>query len=327
LHPRPSPCFTTALKYSTKIPERCECVFSGCSAASQSGGCTVQFDSAAMRLMVSSRTLCNQTLCLRMATPIALHEEGNQRTTNGNAADNRTAASDEQRDADVLPTPTAAPCRCVRFFPAFRFHACDSPLSWTIRCDDGCSSARATALACLQPHDDLRVLLRRRRIHLPRRTDCGANSRVGSRQTSSARYFLGCFDLVLAMNPYAPPNAVEQNIRHRCPVCNAHVGYGRFILPLGSCHGCGNYLTIRNYQRRSLPWILFILAILLGPGIAWQMGLRPQNYPMGWLILLWMVSIWVYDKLAGRLVPAICWGVFALRDDDRLPPDAKPPMR
>ncbi|WP_246146811.1 hypothetical protein [Rubripirellula lacrimiformis] len=39
---------------------------------------------------------------------------------------------------------------------------------------------------------------------------------------------------------------------------------------------------------------------------------------MGRLIFLWMVSIIVFDKFTGRLVPAICWGLLALRDDDRL---------
>lgn len=36
------------------------------------------------------------------------------------------------------------------------------------------------------------------------------------------------------------------------------------------------------------------------------------------LILLWMVLLLVHDKIRGRLVPAVCWGMFALRDDDRL---------
>ncbi|WP_164101410.1 hypothetical protein [Candidatus Laterigemmans baculatus] len=32
----------------------------------------------------------------------------------------------------------------------------------------------------------------------------------------------------------------------------------------------------------------------------------------------------VYNKLVGRLVPAVCWGFFALPDDDRIDSNARP---
>ncbi|TWU42075.1 hypothetical protein Poly41_03710 [Novipirellula artificiosorum] len=41
---------------------------------------------------------------------------------------------------------------------------------------------------------------------------------------------------------------------------------------------------------------------------------------MGRLVLIWMAAIILHEKLAGRLVPAVCWGFFALRDDDRITP-------
>ena len=67
-----------------------------------------------------------------------------------------------------------------------------------------------------------------------------------------------------------------------------------------------------------MPWIVAILAITTVPLLASFVDVQLKEYPMLPLILLWMVLLLVHDKIRGRLVPAVCWGMFALRDDDRL---------
>lgn len=65
--------------------------------------------------------------------------------------------------------------------------------------------------------------------------------------------------------------------------------------------------------------MLGLVAIIAGPMLATTLGMQTRDYPTGWLICLWMVLIVIHDKLTGRLVPAVCWGLFAMQDDDRLP--------
>ncbi|MEM6472691.1 MAG: hypothetical protein AAF802_24230 [Planctomycetota bacterium] len=41
----------------------------------------------------------------------------------------------------------------------------------------------------------------------------------------------------------------------------------------------------------------------------------------GELFLVWLLARIAYSRAHGKLVPAVCWGLIALKDDDRLPAD------
>lgn len=134
-------------------------------------------------------------------------------------------------------------------------------------------------------------------------------------------------------NPYSPPSTASGDDRGNCPVCGERVGYFRFLLPLGHCSCCGNYLAVRNWGKPSWPWILAIVAIVLAPVVGrlvWGSVVSDFAYtklPILLALALILLRI-VYDKLLGRLVPAICWGFFALPDDDRIRsnPRSRPPL-
>lgn len=122
-------------------------------------------------------------------------------------------------------------------------------------------------------------------------------------------------------NPYAPPKTVPADQRRSCPVCGTQVGFWRFAFPFGYCPRCLNYLAIRNWNRSSVAWFLVLAAVLLLP-IGSRLLFRRE---VDWLdaavfplMLVVLVLHFVSRKIAGRLVPAICWGFFALPDDDRL---------
>ncbi|MGB7328899.1 MAG: hypothetical protein WBD31_28730, partial [Rubripirellula sp.] len=61
-----------------------------------------------------------------------------------------------------------------------------------------------------------------------------------------------------------------------------------------------------------------MLTISLGPLIWRQLGGTAGEFPVMWLLVAWIVLRGIHDKWVGRLVPAVCWGFFALPDDDRL---------
>lgn len=55
------------------------------------------------------------------------------------------------------------------------------------------------------------------------------------------------------------------------------------------------------------------------PLVLRPLGFQAFDFPLLPLLFAWLVILGIYDKFAGRLVPAICWGLMALPDDDRLP--------
>ncbi|TWU51425.1 hypothetical protein Poly59_30170 [Rubripirellula reticaptiva] len=125
-------------------------------------------------------------------------------------------------------------------------------------------------------------------------------------------------------NPYAPASTLPASNRGNCPICGNRVGYVRFIFPFGHCGDCGNYLTVRNWDGASWPWSVVLFLIIASPIIA-RYTLGPgSDAPTIRLLLCWLVAHTIYDKLVGRLVPAVCWGLVALRDDDRLPSKDSP---
>ncbi|MCR9209567.1 MAG: hypothetical protein NXI28_15145 [bacterium] len=121
------------------------------------------------------------------------------------------------------------------------------------------------------------------------------------------------------INPYQPPESAPANQTHNCPVCKGPIGFWRFAFPLGYCQHCRNYLTIRHWDRRTWAWTLGLLGIIVVP-----ISLRAYRFitftpPIGTFILIWLIAMIVHSKIYGRLVPAYCWGFFAVQDDDRIP--------
>ncbi|EGF27343.1 hypothetical protein RBSH_04138 [Rhodopirellula baltica SH28] len=129
------------------------------------------------------------------------------------------------------------------------------------------------------------------------------------------RVLLICIAMI---NPYQPPESAPANRTHDCPVCGGPVGFWRFVFPLGYCEHCRNYLTIRHWDRKPWIWSITVIGIIVIPNI-----LRSYRYitftpPIGTLLILWFAASIVHSKLYGRLVPAYCWGFFAVQNDDRI---------
>ncbi len=120
------------------------------------------------------------------------------------------------------------------------------------------------------------------------------------------------------MNPYLPPQTTAENRRENCPICGVRVGYLRFTLPLGHCRECGNYLTIRNWGRSRWFAALVIATVTLGPFTWRQLGYDAFDFPTFRLLMTWFILRWGYNRVVGKLVPAICWGFLAIPDDDRI---------
>ncbi|TWT50762.1 hypothetical protein Pla22_35050 [Rubripirellula amarantea] len=120
------------------------------------------------------------------------------------------------------------------------------------------------------------------------------------------------------MNPYSPPSSAGRNTLHDCPVCGSQVGFIRYAFPLGHCQTCGNYLTIRNWNRKSWIWLCAGCVMLVVPIFARGMGWIAFTPPVGFMVIGFVVAVILNDRIFGRLVPAVCWGWFALHDDDRL---------
>ncbi|MEL6108987.1 MAG: hypothetical protein AAFU85_23510 [Planctomycetota bacterium] len=119
------------------------------------------------------------------------------------------------------------------------------------------------------------------------------------------------------MNPYAPSSSETESVGDCCPICGAGVRSARFHLPFGFCGSCGNYLTIRNWNRNG-RWVLPIVAIAFGPMLFQMLGLDPGAFPLIESFLVLGLVHSVYNRITGQLVPAVCWGWFAFRDDDRI---------
>lgn len=126
----------------------------------------------------------------------------------------------------------------------------------------------------------------------------------------------------MSLNPYAAP--VDEQIEDRwnqCPVCHSRVLRIRFIFPFQFCRGCGNYLAVRHWTGRTLPWVLGLFSIVVVPVLLNVLGVKldPRLTPL--FMLMFFVCNRIHNMVSGLLVPAVCWGLLALRDDDRLPPD------
>ena len=104
------------------------------------------------------------------------------------------------------------------------------------------------------------------------------------------------------INPYQPPESAPANQTHNCPVCKGPIGFWRFAFPLGYCQHCRNYLIVVPISLRAYRFITF-------------------TPPIGTFILIWLIAMIVHSKIYGRLVPAYCWGFFAVQDDDRINTD------
>ncbi|KAA1258927.1 hypothetical protein LF1_14510 [Rubripirellula obstinata] len=120
------------------------------------------------------------------------------------------------------------------------------------------------------------------------------------------------------MNPYQPPATQSQNNAHRCPVCNEPVWFLRFALPLGHCKSCGNYLTIRDWGSKRWPWVLALLVAMYTPIALQMVGVITVPNSVVLVPIFFLIVQGIHTCVSGKLVPAVCWGFFALRDDDRL---------
>lgn len=124
----------------------------------------------------------------------------------------------------------------------------------------------------------------------------------------------------MTLNPYAAPTESEtEDLWNRCPVCQSRVLRLRFTLPFGYCGSCGNYLAVRNWQGRTFPWVLALVATVVVPIPLNVLGIQlsPRVVPL-LVVALW-VWLFIHNKVWGVLVPAVCWGLYAVRDDDRFP--------
>lgn len=120
------------------------------------------------------------------------------------------------------------------------------------------------------------------------------------------------------VNPYSPPKTPPETLREKCPVCGYHVGFLRFLFPFGGCANCGNYLAVRNWSRKSWLRELSFWAIVSSIFGARMLGVAPADLSMFSLVFGYFVIFAVYDRVGGKLVPAVCWGLFAVPDDPRL---------
>lgn len=120
-------------------------------------------------------------------------------------------------------------------------------------------------------------------------------------------------------NPYSAPEDTRDPQCARCPICQHSVRRIRFMLPLGHCSGCGNYLKIENDSRNVSLRCLVLLIITLSSRVFDSLGIIAlEHFPLFTIWFGFLGLCDVYDKVVGRLVPAVWWGFFPLRDDTGL---------
>jgi hypothetical protein len=120
-------------------------------------------------------------------------------------------------------------------------------------------------------------------------------------------------------NPYTAPEDTRDPLCERCPVCEHAVRRLRYQIPFGHCPGCGNYLKITNCASNESLRCLVVLAIALSSRVFDSLGIIAlQQFPLFTMWFGYMGLCTVYDRVVGKLVPAVWWGFFSLSDDPRL---------
>ena len=120
-------------------------------------------------------------------------------------------------------------------------------------------------------------------------------------------------------NPYSAPEYTHEPLCAKCPVCEHAVRRIRFLIPFGHCRGCGNYLTVRNDASNESLRGKVLLILSLSGLLFDRLGLIAiTDVPLLKIYFLYVGLCAVYDRVVGKLVPAVWWGFFSLRDDPRL---------
>ncbi|OYP33955.1 hypothetical protein [Rhodopirellula sp. MGV] len=121
------------------------------------------------------------------------------------------------------------------------------------------------------------------------------------------------------INPYTPTDSDSTGADDRslCPVCAQRVEFARYVFPFGFCPGCGNYLAVRNWNGKSTLWAVPIAFVVLASVVAdvfWNLDLDDWILPS---FIAVFALVFLHGRIFGKLVPAVCWGFFAVPDDDR----------